>query len=140
MSREDPFMDESICVDRLVTEWRKHGRILIALDFDDSVFGFHDPTDTHPRVLSLIRECSDMGCLITVYTASTPTRWDMMRVFLETRGIKVAAINKNPIELPYGLWGKIYYNIFLDDRAGLAAAYQTLKRTVEEIKKDHKTP
>ena len=140
MSREDPFMDESICVDRLVTEWRKHGRILIATDFDDSVFGFHDPTDTHPKMLALLKECSDMGCLITIFTAATPTRWDMMREFLETRGVKVASINKNAIELPYGNWGKPYWNILVDDRAGLPSAYRVLKAAAAEIKKDQKTP
>ncbi len=139
MSREDPFMDESICVERLAKEWRKHGQLIVAVDFDDTIFGFHNPTDTHPRVLALLKEVSDMGCLIAIYTASTPERWPMMRAFVEEHGIKVASINENPIKLPYGVWGKIYYNVFLDERAGLPSAYRVLKAAAAEIKKDQKT-
>ena len=30
--------------------------------------------------------------------------------------------------------GKIYYNLFLDDRAGLSSSYNILKTVVEKIK------
>ncbi len=133
---EDPYLNQHRCVQRLLKEWRKHGRLIVAVDFDDSVWPFHDTNHTHDKVIALVKECSDLGCLIVIYTASDPSRYPMMRAFLEGRGIKVASVNENPIELPFGRWGKIYYNAFLDDRAGLASAYEQLRQVVYLVKRE----
>ncbi len=132
---QDPYFNQTRCVERLLTEWRKHGQLIVACDFDDTVFPFHGTGSTHDQVIQLVRECSDLGWHIVIFTASNPERYPMMREFLESRGIKVAAINQNPIELPFGKWGKPYYNICLDDRAGLSAAYEQLREVVRHVKK-----
>ena len=49
------------------------------------------------------------------------------------QGIVLDSINKNPIPMPYGNHGKIYYNILLDDRAGLGQAYDTLTELLKMI-------
>lgn len=131
----DPYLDQARCVSRLMDEWRKHGRLIVAVDFDSTVAPWPvGSEDSHDKLISLVKECSDLGFLITIYTASTTERWPMMRAFMEGHGIKVASVNENPIELPFGLWGKIYYNVLLDDRAGLSAAYETLQEVVRLVK------
>lgn len=131
----DPYLDQSICVARLIREWEKHGRLIVALDYDGTCRPFPESDEyTHELVLALARECSDLGFLITIYTASNPERYPTMRAHLEREGIKVASINENPIELPFGLWGKVYYNVLLDDRAGLRDAYEQLRQAVEHVK------
>lgn len=132
----DPYLNHAHCVARLIREWEKHGKLIVALDFDDTCFPFHGSGDTYPLVTRLARECSELGWYIVVFTASHPDRYPMMREYLAAQGITVSSINENPpsLNLPFGKWGKVYYNAFLDDRAGLAAAYQQLREVVDHVK------
>ncbi len=132
----DPYLDHTRCVARLIREWEKHGALIVACDFDDSIYPFHGTDDTHPLVTALVRECSDLGWHIVIWTASHPDRYPLMRAHLAAAGIKVAAVNENPpeLKLPFGKWGKIYFNVCLDDRCGLSAAYAQLREVVDHVK------
>lgn len=135
----DPYLSISRAVERLYKEACKHGTLYIAVDFDSTISPWNDVEGTtFDQVIGLVKECSDLGHHIIIYTASIPDRFDHMRQYCEERGIKVVAINKNAVDLPYGNHGKIYYNILLDDRAGLSAAYQILRQTLDKIY-DNKT-
>ncbi len=123
----DPYLKEKNAVERLLKEYRKHPRLIVAVDFDDTVFDYHGGGDNHERVLQLLRECKKHNFYIVVWTASDPSRFDEMKLFLSDRGIKIDSINENPIPLPFGNHKKIYYNILLDDRAGLRSAVDTLE-------------
>jgi hypothetical protein len=127
-------MDTEVCMTRLFNEWKKHPRLIIACDFDDTAFPYRDKDDTHYLVFNLLRECQKLGFYIVLWTASAPERHDFMRAFMRDRGIEVSSINVNPIPLPFGNHGKIYYNILLDDRAGLGQAYNILAQTIQRIK------
>lgn len=48
--------------------------------------------------------------------------------------MEIDAINENPIPLPYGKNGKVYANIFIDDRAGLNESLQILEFAMYKIK------
>lgn len=50
-------------------------------------------------------------------------------------GIHIDYINESPLYIPF-TGNKIYYNIMLDDRAGLSAAYKILYETKERIKNE----
>jgi hypothetical protein len=69
-----------------------------------------------------------------LWTAAVPERYKDMEQHMIDLGIGPDSINKNPINLPFGNNGKIYYNILIDDRAGLYAAYQTLSLVISRIK------
>lgn len=133
----DPYMNTEVCVNRLYREWSKHKRLIVACDFDDTVFAYHNPDDTHHHVFNLLEQCQRAGFYIVLWTASAPDRYTMMQEYMRNRGIAVHSINTNPVELPFGNNGKIYYNILLDDRAGLGQAYDTLKGVLERIRGDN---
>jgi len=130
----DPYTSIATAVSRLYNEWKKHPKLFIAVDFDDTVFDFHSKGQEHTRVLNTLRECCNLGFYIILWTAGLPSRYDAMVDFLKKEGIYVSSINSNPIDFPYGNNGKIYYNILLDDRAGLGAALDTLNLTIHLIK------
>lgn len=123
----DPYTKMSQCVNRLYNEYKKHPRLVVAVDFDDTCFDYHGDRKSHERVLEVLKECKRHNFYIVVWTASDPSRFDEMKLFLSDKGIKVDSINENPIPLPFGNHKKIYYNILLDDRAGLASALDTLE-------------
>jgi hypothetical protein len=135
----DPYLKEKNAVERLLKEYRKHPRLIVAVDFDDTVFDYHGGGDNHERVLQLLRECKKHNFYIVVWTASDPSRFDEMKLFLSDRGIKIDSINENPIPLPFGNHKKIYYNILLDDRAGLRSAVDTLETLLFLIDNEPKT-
>ena len=123
----DPYTTTLRCVNRLYKEYKRHPRIIVACDFDDTVSPYHDKSETHQRVFSVLRECQKHNFYIVLWTASAPERFDFMKNFMNENGIKIDSINENPIPLPFGNNGKIYYNILLDDRAGLGSALDTLE-------------
>jgi len=134
----DTFFPIEKCAERLYKEYQKHNKLIIAVDFDDTVYDFHSVDTDHKNTIKILKECSDMGFFVVIFTASRPDRYDFMKMFLEFYGVKVATVNQNPIDLPYGNNGKIYYNILLDDRAGLYSAYLTLQMTLHMIKQNKK--
>ncbi len=136
----DPFTTTSKCVERLLKEYNKHNRLIVAVDFDDTVFDYHSGGSGHERVLNALRECKKLGFYLVVWTASDPSRFDEMKVFMHDRGIKIDSINENPIPLPFGNHKKIYYNILLDDRAGLGQSLDTLETVITIIKSTQDQP
>ena len=132
----DPYTDTATCVARLKREYEKHQKLVLAVDFDDTCHPFHGTNSTHDRVFKLLHEAQRREFWIVIFTASDPSRYDMMREYMLSRGIKVHAVNQNAIPLPYGNHGKIYYNHFLDDRAGLRESCDILEQLFEDIWSD----
>jgi hypothetical protein len=124
--------------ERLYREYQKHKQLIVAVDFDDTVYDYHSMDTDHKKVIEILQECSDRDFLLVIWTAGEPSRYDFMKLFFEFHKIKISSINQNPIDLPFGNNGKIYYNILLDDRAGLYSAYLTLQMTLHMIKNEVK--
>jgi hypothetical protein len=135
----DPFIETNRCVQRLLDIHRDGKRLIVAVDFDDTLFGYASSSHTHPLALDIVRRAQKIGCYICLFTASHPDRFKMMLDYLKLQLIKVDSINQNPIkELEYGYNGKMFYNILLDDRAGLGQAIEILTKVVETIEKEKK--
>ncbi len=133
----DPFLNTSNCVTRLLDEYKKHPRLIIALDYDSTVCPWpKGKNHTHEKVLGLVREAQKIGFYIVVFTASAPERFGEMKDFLADKGIRTDAINQNPINLPFGNNGKIYYNLLIDDRAGAGQACEILEQVIEKVLKE----
>jgi hypothetical protein len=128
---EGSFLDTPACIERLLKEYTLHPKLIVAFDFDDTVFDFHQRGSDHSRVLDVLRRCTKLGFYLVVFTASDESRWGIMLDYLKHQGIQVSSVNQNPIPLRFGHSGKIYYNILLDDRAGLGQALDTLEYVVK---------
>lgn len=120
---------------RLAEEWLQHGRIIIAVDFDSTVSPWEtiDNPEDIGRCWALLIKATEVGCYIVVHTACNPDRYEEINSLFEAHGLKVDAINKNALELPYGNHGKPYFNILLDDRAGFREAMDTLEKAMYHV-------
>lgn len=127
----DPYLYAQPAIDRLTREWRTHGKLIIAVDFDDTIFDYHRQGHTYDAVIQLIRDCAEEGAYICVFTGSPPDKYDIIRTRFAELEIPLSSINENPFPLPFGNHGKMYYNILLDDRAGLGQAFKILSRALE---------
>lgn len=132
----DYYLDNKHAYERLKEEYLKYGKIIIAYDFDDTVYDFHKKGRTYDKVISLLREYREYAYFV-VYSASDESRYADMRDYLDSNNIPYDSINSNVegLNIPNG--HKLYYNILLDDRAGLSAAYDTLYYLLQFIKFDN---
>jgi len=119
-------------IERLYNEWCEHERIIIAVDFDDTLVPHKGIVpDYSGRVIKLLKECQKAGCCLIINTAAGTSRYPEMVAICHEKGIDVDGINFNPIPLPYGNNGKVYANIYLDDRAGLLEALDILEEALD---------
>lgn len=124
-------------VDRLVKEWLKHERLIIAVDLDDTIIPYNkELTDSCAEVVQLLKECDKIGIVLIINTARQESKHESSMQQVRDLGLNPVAINKTPewLGLPFGHAGKVYANIFLDDRGGLGTAKMQLHRALEIVK------
>lgn len=115
-------------VDRLFEEWKQHGKIIIALDYDDTISPWKLEGFSPDPVINAVREAQKTGAYVLIHTSCDPDRFEEIKEYCNSVGIKIDAINSNPISIPFGnaTASKPYANIYLDDRAGLTEAREIL--------------
>ena len=127
---------------RLYNEWKQHGKIVLSLDYDSTLFPYHtiDNQDDIDRTIHLAKLARETGAYIVIFTASDPSRYPEIMEYCQKIGIQVDSINKNPIDLPYGTNGKIYYNINICDRSGIYEALDILETEMYMVRGDQHSP
>ncbi len=122
-------------VKRLSREWLEHNKIVIAVDYDSTIFPWHtiDNQEDMSKVIETLKKAYSLGAFIVLNTCSVPERYDEMKEYCSSIGLSIDGINTNPIDLPFGNHGKVYANIYIDDRAGLNEALDILNTTMYNI-------
>jgi hypothetical protein len=124
-------------LERLVSEWKQHGKIIIAVDFDDTISPWKmEAVSDFENVIFVLKEAHYTGAYIVIFTACNADRFDDIRAYCKEKHLPVDAINQNPIDLPYGNHKKIYANIFIDDRAGLNESLEILQMATYRIRSE----
>lgn len=132
-NKSNPFLTTDACVSRLLKEYDKHKSLIIACDFDNTVYDYYNQDTDYTYIVEILKQCSLLNFHIVIFTAADKDRWEGMQEYCQNLGFKVSSINKNPVELPFGHHGKIYYNLLLDDRAGLGQSLEILEQVLAEI-------
>ncbi|MEG1311996.1 MAG: hypothetical protein RR942_01195 [Romboutsia sp.] len=128
----DYFLNSDNVYERLKSEYNKHGKLIVAVDFDDTLYDFHNKGRSYDDVIGLLRGLKEHVYII-IYTASKKERYPEIKRYLKENQIPFDTINENikDINVPKG--GKLYYNILLDDRAGLKESYEILNRFSKNV-------
>lgn len=127
-------------INRLVKEWLSHERLIIACDLDDTIIPYNEQlTESCKETVQLVKDCQTEGIVFIINTARDvykPERLERSIRQVEDLGIVVHSVNKMPAywNYPYGLAGKVYANIFLDDRGGLECTKVQLRKALEIVK------
>lgn len=127
---------------RLVTEWLKNGKIIIACDLDDTIIPYNEEIKNNcKKMVDLILECQEQGIYFLINTARSKEQLNKAKEQVEALGIEVHGINEMHQEWdrPYGINGKLYANIFLDDRGGFWDTYWTLSNALTIVTKLRKS-
>ncbi len=124
------YLSTDNAYERLLKEYRKYNSLVVAYDFDNTVFDYHGNGWTFHQTIDLLRELKERGCYLIVFTANEDE--EFVADYCKYNKIPFDSINENP---PFckSEARKIYYNILLDDRAGLQETYKLLTRLIKEI-------
>lgn len=122
---------------RLRDDWAKHGKLIVAVDFDSTLWPYLDEEWKHmskfAEVWKLVQDLHSLGCTIIIFTASEISRHDDIKEQLAKRAIPWDLFNESPSYIPnIGRTGKVYANAYLDDRAGLSEVFGHLSQLVIE--------
>ena len=114
---------------RLIEEYEKYHNLIIGFDFDNTICGLDN--ESISKVILLLQECKKLGFTLCLYTISASDEWLEWKVkYCEYFGISPNYVNDSPV-----LRGnrKPFFNILLDDRAGLTEACICLENVVNYI-------
>lgn len=123
---KDQFLISNNAVERLLKEWDKYDRLIVAYDFDHTVYDTDGTGETYNQVIELLKECQNCGCTMIVFTCRPPEEYDFVKNHLDSVGLRYDYINENVPDLDFKTSNKIYFSILFDDRAGLPSAYETM--------------
>lgn len=128
-----PF-NQQACLDRLKGEYDKYGKLIVAFDFDNTIYDFHNNGGDYGEVIELLKECIKLGFDLILFTVdedsdkvSEKVRWLVSNDLWNYKSSHFF-VNTSPI---FSGSRKPYYNILLDDRAGLEESYNILKQVVD---------
>lgn len=131
MNFPDHYLQPEASFQRLLDEYRRYGSLVVAFDFDNTVFDFHGKGHSYPTVIDLLRRLNQAGCYLICFTASENLAF--VRAYLTEKGIPFHSINENPPFFTGPPSSKIYYNVLLDDRAGLRQVFDELTRLLSYL-------
>lgn len=114
MDFNHPFGKEA-CKKRLLEEYHKYGKLIVAFDFDNTIFDYHNTGGDYSCVIELLKECSLLGFEMILFTTDD---YKIMATICMRLGI--ANITSNTPNISSSIFSKSkkpYYNILLDDRS-----------------------
>lgn len=126
----DQYLKPGASYNRLRSEYRKYGSLVIGYDFDNTVFDFHNIGERHEDVRQLLRDLKSINCKVICWTAQKDLTF--VKQFLEENSIPCDGINTGSIELGFESV-KPFFSALLDDRAGLRQVYTDLSRIVKDF-------
>lgn len=129
------WKDDRLAIDRLKREYEQHKNLIIGYDFDSTIYDYHKQGIDFEPVITLLRQCTTLGFTMCLWTVPTESLEGMTTIdkmaYCEDLGIGVHFFNTGP--LFKNSKRKAFFSILLDDRAGLASAYNTLRTALLEL-------
>lgn len=119
---DDRYVDVLPKLARLIREDIQYGSLIIAFDFDNTIHDYHNVGDNYPRTIKALNKAQLRGHTLVLFTSNPDT--DFCLQYCKGIGLDIKWVNKSPIAMG-GV--KPYYNLLLDDRAGLGEALKLLE-------------
>lgn len=112
---------------------KKYDRLIIGVDFDNTIKPVK-PDSSCEEVIELLKKCSTLPkfciCLWSICPEGVEEEL-RKKQYCDSLGIRVDYINMSPFNIGNNVSSKSFFNVLLDDRAGLESAYNNLKYVVD---------
>ena len=127
----DFYLNSENSSNRLIEEYNKYGTLVVAFDFDDTVYDFHKKGRIYSDVIKLLQELKSINCYLICWTGQEDETF--VKGYLNDNRIPFDSFNENP---PFhkSTSRKVYANAYLDDRAGLKQVFDELNNLVQTVK------
>ena len=123
----DPYTNEFRAAARLLNEWKKHNSIIIGVDFDGTMYDCHRENFSFPCLIQTIKRAQSLGAKLCVWTANADK--ELVERTWNELGLAYDYYNESPVKI-HDNQIKPYFNLLLDDRAGLGSALHVLNLTM----------
>ena len=120
------------CAERLLAEYKKYDELIVGIDFDNTIKPINPEHDCE-EIISLLQRCSqDPKIVLCLWSICQDEKEIEFKVnYCTERGIKIDYVNTSPFKM--GIGSKQFFNVLLDDRAGLESAYCNLKYVLDNV-------
>ena len=122
----DFYLSEENCYQRLENEFKKYGRLIFCVDFDDTIYDFHKVGRRYDDVISLENYSE-----VVILTGNGEEKYPEIEKYLVDNNIKYKGINCDSSVYVSGR--KTYANVYIDDRGGLPSVYRMLEKLITKI-------
>jgi len=131
----DTFFNDSALLEKLKVHYHNYGKIIVAYDYDDTIAPTY-MSKCCDDVVALIKELKPYAVFICYTSNHYPEK---VKQYIKDNDIPCDAFNENVDYMmeKYGHMRKVYFNILLDDKAGLGQAYRILKTFLEWVKTEN---
>lgn len=132
----DYYLRANASYERLEQEFKKYGRLIFAVDFDDTLYDYHKAGRSYDDLMALLRRWEPYSEVI-IFTGNAPEKEAWIRDYLNAAGVKYLGINCDGSVAYPGR--KVYANVYIDDRGGLRQIYGELLTLIEKIERGEVT-
>jgi hypothetical protein len=129
---QDNYLNDIKVVDRLILEYKEHGNLIVAVDFDNTIYDYHQAGLELEATIDIVKATIAAGLEVFIFTANEDH--ELVRRHCTAIFGQPLAINTNSLNHLFDS-RKPFYSILLDDRAGLNSAIWQLAWVVEEVNK-----
>lgn len=126
----DFYLSEDNCYQRLEDEFKKYGKLIFCVDFDDTIYDFHKLGRSYDCVIELLKRWESYSEVI-IFTGNKEDKYPMIEEYMKNIGVKYKGINCDS-SVSFG-GRKTYANVYIDDRGGLPSVYNNLNKLITKI-------
>lgn len=112
-------------VNDLLTVYEEHGTIIVGVDFDDTIFPYNKRSKTQCETVREVLLQARPYITICLYTIADEQSLKYKLALMEMWGLTPDYVNESPVKMS---GPKPYFNLLLDDKAGLFEATSTLRK------------
>ena len=126
----DFYLSENNCYQRLEAEFKKYGKLIFCVDFDDTIYDFHKLGRSYDCVITLLKRW-EVYSEVIIFTGNKEDKYPMIEEYMKNIGVKYEGINCDS-SVSFG-GRKTYANVYIDDRGGLPSVYNNLNKLITKI-------
>ena len=117
----------------LIKTFKEHGKIIVGVDFDDTLFDYRGVPYIQERAENIRFLLTELRSLITLclWTIGDASSIRYKTELMKCWGLNPDYVNESPLEMPTN---KPYFNLLLDDKAGLNEAIKTLEKFYDYVR------
>ena len=115
--------------------FKTHNNIILALDFDDTIYDWKNSGYDCDYVAELVKRCvKTLHAKVILFTCREGDHLNFAVEYCKEKEISLYGVNRNPDHPP--TISKPFYNILLDDKACLSNVCDVLEELLSEYEND----